>query len=76
MKEIKFPEKKTYYIAYTDIANFIYGSVDTNQHWQTPHETVWITTLEPEWLVKLKMEFDTDPYKELQEPIKPTTGYL
>ena len=76
MKEIKFPEKKTYYIAYTDIADFIYGSVATDQHWQTPHTTVWITIHEPEWLTKLKIEFDVDPYKAFTQPTQPVTGYL
>jgi len=63
--EIEHPDKKTYWIFWTDkITKFVYGSTDTKQITNTNHANQWTTTDEAEWLYKLKTEFNTIINKE------------
>ena len=60
--EIHYPEKKTYWIFWTDkVSNFVYGMTDTNQVTDTNHPNEWTTEDEAEWLYKLETEFNTVP---------------
>ena len=59
--EIKYPEKKTYWIFWVDkTTNFTYGFVDTDQVVEGYAEQTWTTTVESEWIDKLKTEFNTE----------------
>jgi hypothetical protein len=60
--EIKFPQQKTYFIAYTDTDIFGYGWVDPDQEMTTGQPILWTTLSEEEWVYKLETEFDTNPF--------------
>ena len=67
---IKYPEKKTYWIFWVDkTTNFTYGFVDTNQVIEGYAEQTWTTTVESEWIDKLKTEFNTEvaPEEQVEE---------
>ena len=60
--DIIYPEQTTYFIAYTDTDIFAYGIVESNQEMTTGQPILWTTLNEAEWVLKLKTEFNTNPY--------------
>ena len=71
--EIKYPEKKTYWIFWVDkVSNFTYGFVDTDQVVEGYAEQTWTTTVESEWIDKLKTEFNTEvaPEEQVEEQVE------
>ena len=71
--EIKYPEKKTYWIFWVDkTTNFTYGSVDIDQVVEGYAEQTWTTTVESEWIDKLKTEFNTEvaPEEKVEEQVE------
>ena len=61
MKEIKFPQQTTYFIAYTSKEIFAYGIVQPEQEMVTGQPNLWNTLSEEEWIYKLKNDFNTNP---------------
>jgi len=62
--EIKKPEQTTYFIAYEDTDVFSYGKVTSEQCMSSGQTNLFQTTIEQEWLDKLKTDFNVDPYAE------------
>jgi hypothetical protein len=59
--EIKFPEERTYWIAYTNTEIFSYGYIDSDQELSSGQPNLWTTLDESKWLYKLKKDFNTIP---------------
>lgn len=62
--EINYPEQTTYFIAYEDTDVFSYGQVTSEQCMSSGQTNLFQTTIEQEWLDKLKTDFNVDPYAE------------
>jgi hypothetical protein len=63
--DIIYPEQTTYFIAYTNTNIFAYGMVEPDQEMTTGQPILWTTLDEAEWLYKLKTEFNTNPFDEI-----------
>jgi hypothetical protein len=61
--DIIYPEKTTYFIAYTNTDIFAYGIVEPDQEMTTGQPILWTTLDEAEWVYKLKTDFNTNPYE-------------
>jgi len=59
--EIKFPEERTYWIAYTNTEIFSYGYIDSDQELSSGQPNLWSTLDEEEWVNKLINDFNTNP---------------
>jgi hypothetical protein len=58
--EIKFPEVRTYWIAYTNTEIFSYGYIDSDQELSSGQPYLYFTTDEAEWIEKLKTDFNIE----------------
>jgi hypothetical protein len=64
MNEIKFPELKTYFIAYTDYEVFGYGEVEPFQEMVTGQPNLYKTTNKEDYINELKKFNVTLPEEE------------
>jgi len=63
---IKFPEKRTYWIAYKDASTFVYNWVEKDQELVTGQDNLFKTEDMNEWIVELRSGFNT-PYPDLPD---------
>lgn len=69
MNEITYPSQLTYFIAWTDLTTFTYGTVDTDQVLTTGQPNLWSTLVEQEWHDKLLNDFNFTIPEDLPEEL-------